>query len=132
VPTVLVVDDEVLMRHAIRRAFERGGVDVVEARDADQALALLDGGQALDAVVSDVVMPGLNGLAFYDQLITRMPALGGRVVFLTGSADDPAVNLPIEQRGVPLLSKGGDLRLVVDAVRLILLRNLHRPGPGTV
>jgi hypothetical protein len=46
----------------------------------------------------------------------------GRVVFLTGAARDPKVHAPIEQRGVPLLAKTDDLRLVVDAVRLALLK----------
>ena len=61
-------------------------------------------------------------LEFYDQLLEVAPDLANRVVFLTGAARDPRVHGPIEQRGVPLISKMDDLRLVVDAVRLALLR----------
>jgi hypothetical protein len=43
------------------------------------------------------------------------------VVFLTGAARDPEVHGPIEARGVPLISKLNDYRLVVDAVRVALL-----------
>ena len=43
-------------------------------------------------------------------------------MFLTGAASDNAVHVPLEQRGVPLLHKLDDPQLVVDAVRLALLR----------
>jgi CheY-like chemotaxis protein len=122
VPTVLLVDDEASIRRALRAFFERGGLSVVEAASAPEALRALDGNSVIDAVVSDVLMPEVSGLAFYDQLIARAPRLARRVVFLTGAARDPAVHAPIEQRGVPLLYKLDDFRLVVDAVRVALLR----------
>ena len=122
-----MVDDDSSMRRAIRAIFERAGFRVVEAGSAREALDHLAGGQPADAVVSDVLMPEVNGVAFYDRLLQRSPALADRVVFLTGAARDPRVHGPIEQRDVPLISKVDDLRLVVDAVRLALLR---RPGPA--
>lgn len=123
--TILVVDDEPSMRRALRSCFERAGFLVHEAASAKDALAQVEAGRGADAVVSDVLMPEVNGLAFYDQLLEVAPGLASRVVFLTGASADPRVHGPIEQRGVPLLSKTDDLRLVVDAVRLALL---HR-GP---
>ena len=121
-PTILLVDDEDTVRRALRKMLERGGLAVTEAASAAEALALVDNGPKVDAVVSDVIMPEMSGLLFYDQLIARSPALSGRVIFLTGAARDPAIHKPIEQRGVPLLSKVDDLMLVVDAVRVALLR----------
>jgi two-component system NtrC family sensor kinase len=120
--TVLIVDDEPSVRRALRGFLERGGLAVVEADSADRALARLASGPAIDAVVSDVLMPGVSGIAFYDRLVTSAPHLAERVVFLTGAAHDPDVHTRIEQRGVPLVSKLDDLRLVVDAVRWALLR----------
>ncbi len=110
------------MRRALRGFFERAGFDVVEAASAAEALRHVGGDGAVDAVVSDVMMPEVSGLDFYDQLMERSRTLAHRVVFLTGAACDPRVHGPIEQRGVPLISKLDDLRLVVDAVRLALLR----------
>jgi CheY-like chemotaxis protein len=110
------------MRRALRGFLERAGFSVVEATSAAEALRHVGANGAADAVVSDVLMPEVSGLDFYDQLMERSPALAHRVVFLTGAADDPRVQGPIEQRGVPLISKLDDLRLVVDAVRLALLR----------
>lgn len=119
---ILVVDDELSVRGALRKILERGGMSVIEADSAQEAFNVLDRGEPIDAVVSDVIMPGMSGLAFYDELVRRSPKVIGRVVFLTGAAKDPAVHAPIEQRGVPLISKLDDLMLVVDAVRVALLR----------
>ena len=121
-PTVLVVDDEESVRRALRKILERGGMSVIEAGSAADALVLVDQGSGTDVVVSDVLMPMMSGLAFYDELIRRSPALSRRVIFLTGAAQDPAIHSPIEQRGVPLISKTDDLMLVLDAVRVSLLR----------
>jgi DNA-binding NarL/FixJ family response regulator len=116
------------MRRALRAFFELGGFTVQEAGSARAALDHVGEGLAADAVVSDVLMPEVNGVAFYDLLLESAPDLAHRVVFLTGASRDPRVHAPIEQRGVPLLSKSDDLRLVVDAVRVTLLR----PSRSTV
>ena len=122
VKTILIVDDEASIRRPLRAFFERAGFAVEEAASARAALERVRAGGVVDGVVSDVLMPEVNGLAFYDQLLEVAPELANRVVFLTGASGDPRVHGPIEQRGVPLLSKTDDLRLVVDAVRVALLR----------
>lgn len=95
---------------------------VEEAASAREAMQRIDRDPAIDAVVSDVLMPEMSGVAFYDEVIKHAPSLTGRVIFLTGAAGDAAIHAKIEQRGVPLISKVHDLMLVVDAVRLALLR----------
>ena len=119
---ILVVDDEASVRNALRKLLERGGFEVREAASGKAALEVIAGDATIEAVVSDFVMPEGNGLEFYDQLVARVPLLRHRVVFLTGAAQDSAVHLPLEQRGVPLLHKLDDPQLVVDAVRLALLK----------
>lgn len=124
--TVLIVDDEISIRRALRGFFDRAGFAVAEAASASDALRYLSAGLPADAVVSDVLMPGLTGVDFYDKLRQAAPHLANQVIFLTGAAGDPVVHSQIEQRGVPLISKLDDLRLVVDAVRVAILR---RPAP---
>lgn len=126
VQRILVVDDEPSVRQALGALFQRAGFLTVDAASAREALRQVAEGGGIDAVVSDVLMPEMNGVEFYDCLREADPELAERVVFLTGAARDPRVHGPIEQRGVPLISKMDDLRLVVDAVRLVLLR---RPTP---
>jgi CheY-like chemotaxis protein len=121
-PTVLVVDDESAIRGALRKIFERGGLTVREADSGRDALDTLANDPAIAAVVSDFIMPELDGLDFYDALVARAPHLRNRVVFLTGAARDPTVHQPLEERGVPLINKLDDLSIVLDAVKLVLLR----------
>jgi CheY-like chemotaxis protein len=121
-PTVLLVDDETPIRTALRKIFERGGLVVREAASGRDALEALADDTSIAAVVSDFLMPELDGIDFYDALVTRSPHLRNRVVFLTGAARDPTVHQPLEERGVPLISKLDDLSIVLDAVRLVLLR----------
>jgi DNA-binding NtrC family response regulator len=120
-PLILIVDDDADLRSALRRQLERARFEVHEA---DCAEAALESAAAIRpaAVISDVMMPGANGLAFYEDLMERAPELKGRVIFLTGVADDPRVNERIEEFGAPLIGKLDDLGVVVDAVRLALVR----------
>ena len=120
--TILVVDDDDDIRRVLRRLLEQAGHRVVEADSAAAALELVAGNERPDAVVSDVLMPGKTGLAFYDELTEKAPELSRRLVFLTGAARDRGVHDKIENLGVPLLAKLDDLQLVVDAVRIALLR----------
>ena len=123
-PTILLVDDESAVRSALRKIFERGGLTVREADSGRDALEVVADDPAIAAVVSDFIMPELDGIDFYDALVARSPHLRNRVVFLTGAARDPTVHRPLEDRGVPLINKLEDLQIVLDAVRLVLLRPL--------
>jgi len=120
--TVLLVDDESAIRRALRKIFEKGGLTVSEAESAREALEAVALDADIAAVVSDFLMPDGNGLDFYDALMAVAPHLKHRVVFLTGAARAPMVHNPLEQRGVPLINKLEDLHIVLDAVRLALLR----------
>jgi CheY-like chemotaxis protein len=120
--TVLLVDDESSVRRALRKIFERGGLTVREANSGREALDAIAANRDIDAVVSDFLMPEINGVDFYDALVASAPHLRNRVVFLTGVARDPMVHNPVEQRGVPLINKLEDFHIVLDAVKLALLR----------
>ena len=127
-PTVLVVDDEAAIRRALRNLFEQNGLEVREADSGVAALEIVAAEPGIAAVVSDYVMPGLNGVDFYDVLVRRQPALGRRVVFFTGAARQPTVSEALEQRGLPLIHKLDDLHIVLDAVRLAILRGNGLPS----
>jgi two-component system, chemotaxis family, chemotaxis protein CheY len=120
--TVLLVDDESAVRVALRKILEKAGLSVQEAGSGRDALDAITTNSDIAAVVSDFLMPEINGLDFYDALVSIAPHLKDRVVFLTGAAKDPLVHDPLEQRGVPLINKLEDLHIVVDAVKLALLR----------
>jgi DNA-binding NtrC family response regulator len=73
---VLVVDDEPTVRRFAARVLEEEGYLVHQAGDGAEALALLQSGASVaDCVVSDVVMPRLNGVELLEALSLRHPGL---------------------------------------------------------
>jgi PAS domain S-box-containing protein len=84
--TVLVVEDDALVRAALAATLRDLGYGTVEAQDADAALAVLESGAAVDVVLTDLTMPGsMDGLGFARIARARRPGLP--VVLITGHLD---------------------------------------------
>ena len=66
--TVLVVDDDPTQRRLIQAVLEREGLAVAQAESGEQAIDRLVAGGAADAIMLDLVMPGLGGLATLKEL----------------------------------------------------------------
>ena len=82
-PLVLLVDDDEGTLVSLARAFSLEGYETTTASSARLALERLEGGR-VDAVLSDVVMPGMDGLAFLEAVQQRSPGLP--VVLMSGQA----------------------------------------------
>ena len=80
---VLVVDDEPMMRVSLQRFLVRKGATVRVASEGSEALALLAAGPS-DVVVTDLRMPGMDGVALFRALRASQPVLAERVLFLSG------------------------------------------------
>jgi len=87
---MLIVDDDASLRAALESVFAPLGYRVLTAADGDEAYALL-GSEPADAVLLDVRMPGMSGLALYLAIVHRWPRLEGRIAFMSGDADAPDV-----------------------------------------
>ena len=96
---ILVVDDERAVRDALRRALELQGYEVDLAADGEEALARLGADGHPDAVVLDILMPGIDGLEVCRRIrrsgdsvpvlmLTARDAVGDRVEGLDAGADD--------------------------------------------
>ena len=85
--TVLFVDDEPIILSALRRAFRNTGYRLLLASSAEEALVLLEN-EDVDAVVSDMQMPQMNGAEFLEQVFKRWPET--KRILLTGHADTKA------------------------------------------
>jgi len=113
---VLVVEDDALARDVTVQVLERAGLEARGVENGVAGFAELQQGR-YDAVVCDVRLPFLGGESFFDQLRTDYPDLAGRVVFVTGYADDPAIRDTLEATGQPILSKPFDFDELVRTVR---------------
>jgi two-component system cell cycle sensor histidine kinase/response regulator CckA len=85
--TVLVVEDDPPVRNVVRRSLERSGYHVIEATDGEEGLSLAAAhGAEIGAVITDMMMPGMGGLAFAEALRASHPALG--VVCISGYSEN--------------------------------------------
>lgn len=116
---VLVVDDEPAIRHALGRLFRREGLEAITAATAGEALATLETA-TVHAVLLDYHLPGMSGADLGVEIVTRWPALAGRVVFVSGDPALTAESLPPECRGARLVPKPFDLVELAAVVRALL------------
>jgi signal transduction histidine kinase/ActR/RegA family two-component response regulator len=111
---VLLVEDDDLVRDTVSAALRTAGFDVDDADTGDEAWRRIEAGEAYDAVLTDVVMPGaLSGLDLARLLRERYPRIG--VVVATGYSDR-SVHVP----GVRTLPKPYDVEQAVDELNAAL------------
>jgi two-component system chemotaxis response regulator CheY len=84
---VLIIEDSGSFRTVVKVALERAGYDTIEAANAEEACAVLDG-RAIHVVVCDVNMPGMNGLDFVRHLRTTDYKFTPVVMLTTDSQSD--------------------------------------------
>lgn len=114
--TALLVEDERSVRLVVERALRRGGFDVVTASDGDVALDML-GDTPIDVLVSDVVMPGIDGVELVEAIRARRPGLP--VVLMSGYAEPPQ-RRALDDAGAVFLAKPFAAADLLDAVHTAL------------
>jgi len=92
-PSILVVDDEGAVRRFALRVLEREGYGVTEARDGVEAVDLIKNGGTFEAVVSDIVMPRMNGV----ELLQALSSIDSNlpVILMSGYATGALTKLGI-------------------------------------
>src|SRR5262245_50183081 len=88
--TVLIADDEPLVRDLLSRILARDGYNVLTAADGQEAIQLAsEHGDAIDLLVSDIQMPGMTGIELAKQLIRFLPNLS--VLLMSGFSQSAIV-----------------------------------------
>ena len=107
----LLVDDEPVIRHALRRFFQRQGWTVDDAENGAQALALLFAADAppYDVIISDLRMPDISGMELYERLRAERPALIERLIFSTGDSVALEISDFLRRSACPVLNKPFEL-----------------------
>ncbi|WP_207476398.1 response regulator [Arenibaculum pallidiluteum] len=118
-PSILVAEDEALLAWVIEQELRDAGFDVAVARNGVEALAVVQK-IPVDLVLTDIMMPEMNGFALFDALRKSQPHLP--IVAMTGYAgangkDDLA---RLRSAGVPVLAKPFAPGRIIDTVRAML------------
>jgi len=102
--TILLVEDDRAVRELSRAALEMYGYKVLEAPGGSEALKLFGPSVSdIDIVVTDVIMPGMNGAALVERLHEQRPDLN--VLFVSGYTEDATIRHGVLAEGVAFLQK---------------------------
>ena len=99
---VLLVEDDAAIRTILERGLGRQGLVVTTAADASLALDILQTGTAFDILVSDVMMPGIDGVELASRALQMRPGIS--VVLMSGFAEPP-LHRAADAQGVRFLAK---------------------------
>lgn len=116
-PSILLVDDDDDLRDALAAAFELGDLPSISVADGDAALAAVDR-HAIDVVVSDIRMPGLDGRQLLQRLLDRDPELP--VILMTGHGDIDQAVAALRLGAYDFLAKPFATERLIETVRRAL------------
>src|SRR5438552_5273290 len=128
---ILVVDDERAVRESLRRALQLEGYEIELAADGGEALSVLTAEQPQpDAVILDVLMPGVDGL----EVCRRLRDTGNRVPVLMLTARDEVENrvAGLDAGADDYVAKPFALEELLARVRALLRRTTNGDGTGEV
>ena len=103
-PAVLLIDDEGCIRMSVTRVLERAGYRVTSVPSGVEALERVRA-ESFAAVICDLRMPGLSGIALFDQLQQASPGLAGRILVASGDLGQPDTTVFLQRTGAPALLK---------------------------
>src|SRR5438477_12642728 len=127
---IIVIDDQEPIRRIARRALEQEGHEVLDASEGEMGMHLLEQ-HAADLVITDIFMPGQDGIVTLRQIRKRFPAEKGIVI----SGGDASGLLDPRQDAEPLgaiksLQKPVNARDIIDVVRDVMKRKESRDRGG--
>jgi CheY-like chemotaxis protein len=117
--TILLVEDEINVRRLARQYLETQGYKILEAEDGAAALQIVDGYKGpINLLLTDVVMPGMNGRELAGQIVKLLPDV--RVLYMSGYTENAVGHDGTLDAGVNLLQKPFSLPALKDRVRVVL------------
>jgi two-component system cell cycle sensor histidine kinase/response regulator CckA len=118
--TILLVEDEAMVRAVAERALTRQGYQVVTAGNGEEALERLEAGETFDLLISDVVMPTMDGPTLVRHARERYPDLP--ILFMSGYAEEQ-LRKSIDIQDVAFLPKPFSVQQLAEAARAALATN---------
>jgi len=120
--TILIVEDEDPVRLFSTRALKNKGYNVLDAFSGENALEIIEqtGGDKIDLIISDVVMPGISGPEMVEKVLAKHPNI--KVVFVSGYGEDVFYQQYGMEREFNFLSKPYSLNQLAEKVKELLSR----------
>lgn len=117
--TILLVEDEAPVRTFSVRALNNKGYNVLEAEDGEKALAVIEEkGDEIDLIVTDVMMPGIDGPTMVKQVREKYPDI--KVIFISGYGEDAFMKTFGEEREFEFLPKPYSLKDLASKVKKVI------------
>jgi two-component system, cell cycle sensor histidine kinase and response regulator CckA len=117
--TILVVDDEPYIRELVCTIFSIAGYTALQAKDGPAALEIAGKhADRIDMLLTDVVMPGMNGKQLWDRFRATRPAT--RVLFISGFPAEVLSQQGLREGSFPLLPKPFTPKTLLARVREVL------------
>jgi signal transduction histidine kinase/CheY-like chemotaxis protein len=116
--TVLVVEDEPVVRGVILEMLGEQGYRTLEAIDGPSGLRILRTRQRIDLLVTDVGLPGINGRQLADQARETRPGL--KILFITGYAESVAMSDGFLEEGMEMITKPFELDNLARRIRAMV------------
>jgi len=117
---VIVIDDQEPIRRIVRRALENDGHEVLEASDGEVGMELLERAPA-DVVITDIFMPGMDGIQTLREIRKRFPAI--KVIAMSGGDSTGLLDLRQDAEllgALKSIQKPFNAREIVELVRGVL------------
>ena len=119
---ILVVEDEEDVAIVLERILLQDGHRVLWAENGDAALSHLAqarrGGTRFDLIISDLKMPGMNGMALYERISRDDPTLAERAIFITGDTMSHSTRAFLQNTSLPYITKP----FTIEELRRVLVR----------
>jgi DNA-binding NtrC family response regulator len=126
---ILVVEDDDMVRHLVRETLEREGYKIMDAAGPVEARRLMEQyAGPFHLLITDVVMPKVNGRQLAGQLLRKRPDL--KVLYMSGYADADILKTGLMRRKVSFLQKPFTPRALSEKVREVLHGDRLTRGAG--
>lgn len=117
--TVMVVEDNHMVRELARTVLQELGYAAITASSGEDCLRIVEHLEPeIDLLLTDVVMPGINGVELYERLVDTYPCM--RVVYMSGHADNIIGKHALTGEDVRFMQKPFSVRTLADTIRAVL------------
>jgi CheY-like chemotaxis protein len=129
--TILAVDDEPLLIGLVVEMLEPLGYRILVASNGEEALKVCNDFKGrIDLLLTDVIMPGMNGRELAEKFIVKRPET--KVIFMSGYTDDAIAHHGVLEEGIVLVNKPLKSSILAKEIREVLDADLHKSANQSI